>query len=199
MREAIPNWPNGVVVFRDELDARLRRGHSPKSLTQRAEMLRVTTRPKDDNIYVTSLAVLAWSVGDLMECLTLAVGRRTSVHVLDTGLVIPPSPAAAVLYEATKAFEVGRKADLAQRAGERGGIVSAQRRVETAKAGAESIRPYWGLSSVEYPTLELLERAGISRNTAKQYLGSRKAAQTIHGATEKRKALPYSKRGKFTG
>jgi hypothetical protein len=43
------------------------------------------------------------------------------------------------------------------------------------------------LPSEEYPTLALLARAGLSRNTAKLYLGSRSEAQRIHEAARKRR------------
>jgi hypothetical protein len=53
------------------------------------------------------------------------------------------------------------------------GEISAKLRVDASMAKAETIRAEWSQPIEEYPTAELLARAGISRNTAKLYLGHR--------------------------
>ena len=177
--------PPGAQQFRDVLDARDRYAHQPDRLTQRAAMLRPTRRHGGE-IVVASLAVLAWTAEDLMACLTLAMQRGASVRVLDADLTIAPDSGPDVLHQAAQAFAASRKRDQAAARGERGGAVSAAARVAKATNKAETIRAEWALPSEDYPTLALLGKAAISRNTAKLYLGPRSAAQRIHQAKTKR-------------
>jgi hypothetical protein len=132
---------------------------------------------------VASLAVLAWTLADLLECLTLAQSRGSTVHVLDTGLVLTPDSGPSALHQATKDFATGRKSSIAMAGGE----VSGRLRAEAARAKAMTIEAEWKLPSEEYPTLALLAKAGISRNTANLYLGKRPYVQRIHEATRKRR------------
>jgi hypothetical protein len=162
-------------------------------------MLRPTGRKgSDEAIYVASLAVLAWTAEDMMEALTQAMARGATVHVLDAGLIITPKSDAATLHGAAKAFADGRRRRAAAEAGKTGGEISAQRRANMAKAAAESIRREWSLPSKEYPTLDLLRAAGISRNTAILYLGKRKVAQNLYQAGQKRKQGAFAKRGRYS-
>jgi hypothetical protein len=181
----VPGWPRGVAVYRDELTLSQRKRHMVGDLEGRITLLRQTTRGRrgGEGIYVASLAVLAWTLADLLECLTLAQSRGSTVHVLDTGLVLTPDAGPAALHQATKDFAAGRKSS----SGMVGGEISARLRSEAARARAETIRAEWSLPSDEYPTLALLARAGLSRNTAKLYLGSRSEAQRIHEAARKRR------------
>ena len=189
LREAFPAWPKGVTVFRDDIDARDRRGHSTELLVKRSEMLRGTTRKgHTERITLASLAVLAWSAEDMLECLTLALSRGAIVRVLDAGIEIPPTPDAAVLHRAAQAFRRARARGVVMERGKAGGMASATQRVAEAKAKAELIRAEWALPSEDYPTLDLLTKAGISRNTARLYLGKRDVAQRNHQASLKRKA-----------
>lgn len=188
LKEAFPGWPRGVTTFHDEIEARDRRGHSPALLGKRTEMLRPTTRKgSTERITVASLAVLAWSAEDMLECLTLALARGATVRVLDAGLEIPPTTDAPVLHQAAVAFREARTRGVVMERGKAGGEASGAAKRDAAKAKAELLRPYWCLPSEDYPTDPLLKRFGLSRNTAKLYLGPRDAAQRNHQAALKRK------------
>ena len=183
LEAGVPGWPLDVARYRDELTARQRRRHVTDDLAGRTELFRPTTRQRGEDIYIASLAVLAWSLGDLMGCLTLAQTRGATVHVLDTGLVLAPGAGPEALHRATQDFDAGRRSSIGMLAGQ----VSAANRVEAARAKAETIRAEWKLPSENYPTTGLLERAGISRNTAKLYLGMRSLRQREHQASMKRR------------
>lgn len=187
----VPGWPKGVAIYRDELTPSQRKRHMVGDLEGRIALLRQTTRGRKgaEGIYLASLAVLAWTLPDMLECLTLAQSRGSTVHVLDTGLVLPPDAGPAALHQATRDFATGRKSST----GMVGGEISARLRSEAARAKAETIRAEWELPSEDYPTLTLLARAGISRNTAKLYLGSRAEAQRVHEAARKRRVRRESK------
>jgi len=180
----VPGWPKGVAVYRDELTLSQRKRHMVGDLEGRIALLRQTTRGRKgaEDIYLASLAVLAWTLPDLLECLTLAQSRGSTVHVLDTGLILPPDAGPGALHQATKDFATGRKSSI----GMVGGEISARLRSEAARAKAEAMKPFWCLPSEEYPTIPLLKRFGLSRNTANLYLGKRPEAQRIHEAARKR-------------
>jgi hypothetical protein len=180
----VPGWPKGIAVYRDELTASQRKRRAVDDLEGRIALLRQTTRGRrgGEDIYVASLAVLAWTLADLLECLTLAQSRGSTVHVLDTGLVLTPASGPSDLHQATKDFATGRKSSIAMAGGE----VSGRLRSEAARAKAKAMEPFWRLPSEEYPTVPLLARFGLSRNTANLYLGKRPEAQRVHEATRKR-------------
>lgn len=187
LRVAIPSYPSGANVYRDSLDPTERRGHAVASLLQRASLLRSTTRKVDSPIYVASLAVLAWTIEDMLDCITRIAARGAELHVLDAGLQIGVGADVHALRQAVEAFTVGRKARAAGEAGLLGGEVSGKRRREQAKQAAETIRNVWCLPTSDYPTAELLKTAGISLNTAKLHLGPRPDAQRAHQAAIKRR------------
>ena len=172
--------------FVDILTAADRQAHLTDRLLQRAAMLRPTKRQGGD-IVVASLAVLDWTAAGLMEVLALAMARGMSVRVLDAAIVILPGGGPEILHAAAIAFATSRKRDAEIVRGMAGGAISAARRMDAARAKAETIRAEWAMPSAEYPTLALLERAGISRNTAKLYLGPRADAQRKRAAETKRR------------
>ena len=192
---ALPGWPKSCAVFRDEVEARKRRGFRPTSLTQRAELLRATSRRQAEDIYLATLGVFAWTQDDMMQSLTLAAARGATVHVLDAGLAVTPQADAAILHQAVVAFAAARKADKDRYPGK----ISAEKRSARALAGAESIREFWTLPSSEWPMDKVLAQANpkISRNTAILYLGKRKPQQDDHArhkaAAEKRAAIRAKK------
>lgn len=165
-----PEWRSGAV-YRDELSVRKLKAHDADALTNRALMLRPTTR-RGGTLYVPSLAVLAFTPADLAVVLA-ALGRRLDalVSLEDDTAVAPDGP----MGDALEAFKsaVRRVGDY----GKPGGIVSGERRAAAAKAGCERIRERWGMPSEEWSTEALCDEAGVSRPTAFQYLGRRSIAQ----------------------
>ena len=173
LRAALPDYPKGVTVFHDELDRHQRQSHLSANLVQRAEMLKKTRRKAPEDIYLAGLPPLAWTTRDLLVCLSRAVSRMATIHVLEPPLLIGPDAGADVMLKAAEAFEESRKASQ-ERRGVPGAKVSAERRIEAARAKAAAIRERWRLPIDQYPTAALLAEANISRNTAIFYLGPRR-------------------------
>ena len=173
-------------IFRDILDARDRRAHQPDRLVQRAMLLRPTRR-RGGVFLAASPAVVDWTAEGLLTCVTEALARGASVRFLDTGLTIEATSGPAVLHQAVLAFAASRKRDAEVLRGKSGGKISGARRGADAKAKAETIRAEWRLPSEDHQTQALLDRAGISRNTAKKYLDKRSVAQRVYQASLKRR------------
>lgn len=194
LREAIPSYPNGATVYDDILTPRERRAHKAPSLVNRDQMLRPTSARRPATIYVASLAVFAWTEGDMLKAITAAAAKGMTIQVLDAGLTIGPDAGAAVMSQAIEAFTQARKRQTEYEKGQRGGEVSARKREEKARAAADTIRAAWARR--DESTKDLLARAGISLNTAKRYLGSRPIAQRARDGADKRKAKAVAKKAK---
>jgi hypothetical protein len=191
LAKAAPGWPN-VPTYRDILLPAKRRGQSREAMTERASMLRATSRrPQDEVIYVASLAVLAWDAGDFGSCLAAAAKRQATIVALDTGRRVPPHVGADDWAEATKEFLAKRRSSEAGGGRKVGAEASKKVRMEDAQQRADSIRPDWTRNDI--PTGELLLRAGKRRKiggksvvvpmayaTAVRYLGHRPEAQRKH-------------------
>lgn len=187
LSEAVPGFPEAAEVFEDYLDARTRRAHRVDSLGHRATILRPTARRgQEHEIIIASLAVFAWSQGELLQCLTAAASRGATIRVIDADLSIGPSAGPAILQQALAAFEAARARQKEFEQGRAGAAASAQKREAKAKEAAEGIRHDWGRRDEK--TGVLLARANISLNTAKRYLGGRPVAQAAQRAADKRKA-----------
>jgi len=135
---------------------------------------------------VASLAVFAWSEGDVLKHLTAAAARGATVQVLDAGLEIGPGSGAEALHQAVEAFAAARKRQVETERGRTGAMISARKREDRARTAAESIRAAWARRDIK--THDLLVHAGITLNTAKRYLGSRPIAQKARDASVKRQA-----------
>lgn len=183
--ERIPGWPKGVEVYRDELPPRHRKSHSVENLTDRARMLRPTTRRRPaewDTIYVASAACLAWEPADYMRCVAAAHARNAQLVSLDAGRSISPDASSAEMADALAEFMSRRRYAQTEpgRIGVAGGKAAGERRSADKKAAAMQIKDRWCLPTEDYPTNPLLASVKISRNTANLYLGKRPAAQRAH-------------------
>ena len=183
----IPTWPT-VYLYRDILDARLRRAHSPLDLVNRATMLRATgNQRRGETIYVASLAVLAWSKHDFEGVLAAAETRGTTIVALD-GEDVP----------SVSAFAVARRDGSRRQARENGLKASAAVRRERADIGCQRIADLWGYPTDMCPTSELLKLAGepgkpLSYNTVVARLGGRETAQRNYARKMKRHATMEAK------
>lgn len=185
LTEAVPTGT--VILWRDALSPAERRRHKSQLLLDRKNMLRPTTRKSQLTIYVASLAVVAWTMPDMLVFLTEAMKRAATIRVLDTDLTIQPDAGPDVLQKATEAFARGRRSRLGMSAGKVGGKISAERRSAAAKAKADTVKPFWHLPSSEHPTAALVKRSGVSLNTLKLHHGPRPAAQRAYEAAQKRR------------
>lgn len=187
LKEAVPGFPAAADVFEDTLDARARRAHRVDSLACRASILRPTARRgQSGEIIIASLAVFAWSSGELLQCLTAAAARGATIRALDANLSIGPTAGPAVLQQALAAFEAARMRQKEFEQGRAGATASKHKREARAREAAEGIRTAWGRRDEK--TEALLARANLSLNTAKRYLGGRPVAQKAQQAADKRKA-----------
>ena len=170
-----PDWRHGSI-YRDDLPLRKRKAHEPDDLTSRAMMLRVTSRRQGSTVYVASLAVLAFTPGDLTDDVLLGLAARGDTLVsVEDDTTVPPDASPEVIAEAVEAFKsaMRRVGDY----GKPGGVVSGERRSAAARAGCERIRERWGMPSELWSTEALCEEAGVTRPTAFLYLGKRSIAQ----------------------
>src|SRR5579859_2512573 len=109
-RKALAGVPPPVERYEDVLKPRALKAHSPADLTERAELLRRTSRRRGaETIYVASLGVLAWQAEDFMACLGGAAARHATIEALDTGRKIPPTATAKELAEALSEFLASRR------------------------------------------------------------------------------------------
>lgn len=188
----VPGWPD-VSIYRDRLSRGALKAHSPAALTERANLLRKTSRRTGETIYLASLAVLAWSAEDFMACLEAAQARNAAVVALDTERRIEPTAGARELREALSEFLAARRRDQTGNARKAAASVTAEKRKADSEARCALIRDDWG--NPETATADLLLRAGTKRGrrmvpmayrTAALYLGKRPLVLARQEATRKR-------------
>jgi len=196
LAECVPGWPDGVVIFRDEPDARQRQGHSLDVLSDRAGLLRKNSpRKAGETILCATLAVLAWGKADFLTVLDAARSRRAIILPVDTGEAIGLDTPAE---DAVAAYMASRLAGSQAKSRQVGAAVSAAVRRKRADEGAERIRDRWPLPSSEWSTAELRRIAGepgapIAYNTLVDRLGPREEAQRKHQIKLKRAASRSAK------
>jgi len=198
LAEHIPNWPNDVAVYRDEVKPEARRSHSDEALKERASMLRRTSRRHGtEAIYVASFCVLAWTPEDWMKCMAAAAERGAAIIALDTGTTVPPTADAKQMAEAFSEFLAGRRRAQTGEGRKVGALISAAARLADTKRRVALIEEDW--KGRAFSTEELLLRAGrtpkgrrqvvpMAYNTAVLHLGKRRVAQGLHDAILKRDA-----------
>lgn len=178
--EAVPDWRSGAI-YRDILS---RLGvKQERALPERdGVLLRDTARGSEgQQLIVASLSVLAWTPTDLLGVLMRLAARHDRLHAVAEKLEIDPANPDIAVVRAAFSAAVRRFSG----AGVSGGEASGRRRMAEAQAKIERIRPFWPLSSADYPTAMLCKREGVSRPTVIQYLGSRRDAQLRHQAGQK--------------
>ena len=183
LRQEVPAWPKGVTVYRDDLDARQRRGRSQDALAARSNLLRTTTRRRaDDVILLPSLAVLDWTHDGVVTALAAASARGATVRVLDCGLEIAADAGAAVMAEVAKAFATAKMRDKLHRRGEAGGRVSGAARKAAAAEKMKAVAALWHDPKETRTDAELARMAGVSVNTMKAHHGPRYNRKKIKAA-----------------
>lgn len=190
-----PGWPS-VAVYRDEVKPVARKAHSSEALSERAFMLRKTSRRSgDEHVYVASLCVLAWAPEDWMQCMAALADRNATVVALDTGRVLPPDASQTERAEAFSEFLAGRRRAQTGEGRKVGAKISADRKKADSARRADLIRDDWPLRTVA--TKDLLLRAGTTRSggvtpmaysIAKRHLGPRPEAQAAHERALQREA-----------
>lgn len=179
---AVPDWRR-KNVYRDILPPRSRQSHGPADLKERADMLRETRRRQGHDVWVASLAVLAWTLPDFLAVLGALAARGDTLFSVAEHSVVPPDAGAAVVAQVGEAFVSATRRATGEGPG-KGGRISGERREARAKAACETIRERWALSSDEHPTAALLAEAGVTRTTAKKHLGKRDEAQRKYLAAQ---------------
>jgi hypothetical protein len=167
----------GATVFRDELDKKTRRGHSPAALVERGQMLRVTRRPDPEEVVrVASYAVLASSAGDFQDVLAALEQRGARLVSVDDGDV----------SDVLAAWHAARVKSRLAGASLRGGAVNKANIEAVYRPICEPFRERWG--DPAYNAMDLAREAGVSMNTMVKYLGKRGAALDANAARLRRKA-----------
>lgn len=172
-------------VYQDELN--LKRGQylKPDLLTERAILLKPSSRNGNTTIVVQSLGVLACNTEDLMNVLDLAAERGAAIYDLSANFTIGPRPNAATQRQAIKVFEQAKQADKNLSRGQAGGIKSGKVRKARIAAAIDLIRARW--PNPDYETSDLLKEAKLPYNTAANRLGRRPLEIAYFLAAQKRK------------
>lgn len=179
--EMVPDWPD-VSTYKDEAAPRHRKAHAVEALTERALLLRPTSRRHGrETVYIPTFGLLAWEWRDFLRCIKAAGERGATLVALDTGTQIPPDASPTALIAAAEEFATRRKSDQTKLGRDTGGgLIAGQRREEAAREKVrEKVAPYWHLKSP--PTKELLAVADVSYNTACKHMKmTRPEAQRKH-------------------
>jgi hypothetical protein len=149
---------------------------------ERDSMFRPTTRHGSDDLYVSSISVLAQDENDLAKVVANLNKCQMFLHCAEEAKVFQPKIS---LAEAAKLWKQARVNGAAMI----GGRISAERRQSKVKEAAEKIKDRWKLPSGEWPTHILLEEAAVSLNSIKSVLGNRPIAQRNYRAAQKRKEI----------
>lgn len=180
---AVPTWPKGIDVLRDELDSQERRGRRQASLVQRDKLLRPSTRRNsDETILLPSLAVFDWTVEGVLAALAAVASRGATVRVLDCNLTIAADAGASVMGEVAKAFAEARMRQKLVKRGEAGGKASAEARWNAAAEKLKSIEKLYRDPQEVRTDAQLANLAGVSVNTMKEHLGPRPHRKKIKAA-----------------
>lgn len=158
----------------------------PEFLTDRANMLRPTSRRNDDAFVTASLACLAFDADDLLCVLTAAGERGASIIDLSAGITIKPRATNGELAKAAQIFAQARMKERALERGKPGGDASGKKRSGEAKAGCALIEDKW--PNPKYETADLLAEAKCVYGTAVKILGRRPIAIANFIAAQKRRA-----------
>lgn len=186
----IPEWPN-VAIFRDRLDRSDRLSKRPESLIDRDEMLRPTARKGTNQIYVASLAVLAWDEHDFRTLIETVIARNGVIISIDDEITIS---AKMPILQAVAAWDKARKRSRSNHVKSKAAMISAEKKKAISAIGVAKIKQFWGLSAEKWPTMLLRQMAGrpgkpIAYNTIVEHLGvGRSVARKRHQAMLKRKA-----------
>jgi hypothetical protein len=194
---AYPGKRDDGNTWRDWLTPRARRTHLDEILDQRGYLVRPSTRKGGDNIVIASAAVLAWKTDALVGFLSAAAAKGSTIHIIDAKLTINPKSGPSVFEKVIAAFKKAKIRKTSLPSGRAGGSRSAELRSAEAEASCDTIKAPWsiprGYKDYE-PDHKLLKRAGVSRNTAKKYLGHRGKAQRIFISVQKRKSAVAERR-----
>lgn len=154
----------------------------PQDLSQ---LMRPTTRQEADHIHVMSLGVIADNEKDFREFLEMMAKRKAWLRTADDEIGFDFEVKPFLFPKLTKLWKAARRAGIQKI----GGRISAQKRMDESKAGADKIKDRWGTPSKTWPTRVLLKEADMSYNTAIKFLGKRPIAQYNYQAKLKRQKL----------
>lgn len=150
-----------------------------------SSLLRPSTRVEKINIHVLSLAIIADNEEDFRDFIALAQKRGINLHTQEEEMEFLFDR--KTVHRTEHLIETWRKARR-NGASKIGGNISGRKKENATKTAIELIRADWPKPSNEFSTEELLERAGVSLNTAKKHLGRRPIEQANYIAKMKRKA-----------
>jgi DNA invertase Pin-like site-specific DNA recombinase len=186
-----PGWREHKVFSDDGLTACELRGNYQDKLTERAVMLRPSTRKTSDIVLVASLAVLARTEDDMRQLAKDLAAQSAVIESVEDVTTYNPKQTDKLIA----AWKRARTKSRLEGAAKRGGQKSASIRKAASLEGAKRIWDRWKLPTNEHRTAELLAEAGISRNTMNAHYGcTREVAQRRQQALLKRKATTQRRR-----
>ena len=145
---------------------------------QESELLRPTRRERKDVFHAMSLAVIAKREPDFRDFVRMVQKIGATIETKD-GCIFPHTK----MSDAVEVWKIARRSA----SGRIGAQISADRKRAKSAAGIAFIKDLWPQPSNVYSTRELLDKAGVSLNTAKAHLGKRPIAQYNYQAAQKRK------------
>lgn len=165
-------------LYQDMLtDERAKRPNriSPEWLTERARLLRPSSR-KGDQIHVATLLALAVSEADLVSVLAAATGRSSIIFAHDSRKDFPPGGDATDVARAIDDWQKAKEAARTEPGRLEGVRVAAEKkRARTLKA-VKVARPLWrDTKPNRLTTAQIAEQAGVSEKTLYSELGRRPA------------------------
>lgn len=170
LSNAVPDYEN-VPVYVDEEGL-----HS---------LFRPTTRKSIDTIYIASVGLL----GSEEECV-----ENIAREFMKRGwrLIAVEEKIDWKKFTVRELLDVWKYARI-NGAAMNGARISSENKKARTKAAVDLIKERWKQPSNLWPTQILLEEAGISLNSVKSVLGSRKIAQINYQAVQKRKAAAIAR------
>ena len=167
----------GAQAFRDQLEAKGRRGRHANCLKERDELLRVTARKRDELTVIAAPPVIAWTMAGWLECIASIQTRGGVLRVIEPPLVIGPEADVLALHQAAAAWTASKTKETAADRGKKGGRASASKRADASLAKIGVIRERWLFGDPKaHRTADLLAEVQISRNTVVSRLGKRRKA-----------------------
>lgn len=148
----------------------------PEWLTQRAMMLKPSSRVRGEMVHVATLLAIAVSEADLVSVLVAASGRRDTIKALDSGQEFALSEGPVVFQRAVDDWQRAKR-DAQTKPGRLEGmrVAAAKRRATTMRKLAPAKVPWRDTKPDRLSTEQIAEQVGLSVKTLYAELGRRPA------------------------
>lgn len=165
LKQGVPGWPD-VAMLIDELKYRDMHGNCGDKMAERNSLIRPTTRPTGDTIYVAILPALSKHEDDFPEFMRGLKRRKSELISINDKFKWTPSKSITV---AVKGWLASRRQSRLEGAAHRGGERNAERAEKKFWDGFAKIKDRWHLAE---NSKDLMKEAGIGHHdTVRANLG----------------------------